>query len=213
MTAVAGPHALDRSACPVRDRRRRYRGCCAGLLVLCVAGCASTAGTGGSADDPSEANTGVGQRMIVPSTVSRYELADHQAFVFPQILANDAPAFPASYRPASPFTATVCASLVVAEDGAVRDVRLVDAPGCTAPAEAPAPLAAAVHEAMSAWKFGPAMLCEYPDAETRERAWNGDGCAGPVREARPVPVTLSWAFTFELRDGQARVTRNLGSAR
>lgn len=143
--------------------------------------------------------------MISPATASRYELASHQAFVFPQILASDAPGFPAHYRPTSPFTATVCASLVVGEDGAVRDVRLLDAPGCVPAAEAPEALAAAVQAAMTAWQFRPALLCEYPDAATRNRAWNGDGCAGPVRTARPVPVTLSWAFTFELRDGQARV--------
>ncbi|WP_232207599.1 hypothetical protein [Pseudoxanthomonas sp. J35] len=144
----------------------------------------------------------------MPAGASRYELAPHQGFSLPQFLATDAPEFPAHYRPASPFDLTVCASLVVSDDGAVRDVRLVDAPGCVPASEAPEPLAEAVRGAMASWQFRPALMCEYADAATRNRSWTGDGCAGPVLEARPVPVTLSWAFTFELRDGQARVTRN-----
>ncbi len=191
-------------AAPAHPIRRRGR--LAGWLyavapAFLLAGCATVSVPA----PPPATRTGVGQRMITPANTARYELASHQAFVFPQILANDAPEFPAGYRPPSPFELTVCASLVVADGGAVRDVRLVDAPGCEAPAAVPAPLRAAVTGAMSHWRFRPALLCEYPDADTRNRAWNGDGCAGPVREARPVPVTLSWAFIFELRDGQARV--------
>jgi len=188
---------------------RGWQGCLLGLLL---AGCASTADTSGAPVDGDDISTGVGQRMIMPAGATRYELAPHQGFSLPQFLATDAPGFPARYRPASPFEVSICASLVVSEDGSVRDVRVVDAPGCVAAGEAPEPLAEAVRSAMASWQFRPAMMCEYAHAATRNRSWTGNGCSGPVQAARPVPVTLSWAFTFELRDGQARVTRNPAAA-
>ncbi|WP_447729786.1 energy transducer TonB [Pseudoxanthomonas suwonensis] len=183
------------------DAGRAWWWWCVVLLAPAIAGCATTA-AGGRTD----VSAGVGQRMIVPERTTRYALADHEAFVFPQVMASDSPEFPEDFHPPSPFAATVCASVVVGEDGSLRNVQLVEASECMAPGEVPAPLATAVREAMQAWKFGPAMLCEYPDAATRQSSWNGNGCSGPVREARPVPVTLTWAFTFELRDGRPQVT-------
>ena len=66
-------------------------------------------------------------------------------------------------------------------------------------------LGKAVLDAVSAWRFKPAMFCTYPDAATRDRDWNGDGCTGAVVEARPVAVTLAYAFTFEVRNGRHQV--------
>ncbi len=187
---------------------RAARWLCGGLLALAAAGCASR---GGIDEAQPDASAGVGQRMIMPTTDTRYELAPHQGFVFPRILANDSPAFPAHYRPPSPFSATLCVSLAVGEDGEVRNVHLVGAPGCIAPEEAPEPLGTAVLEAVAAWEFEPALLCEYPDAATRNRDWNGGGCTGAVSAVKPVPVTLAWAFTFELQQGQARVSNRRSS--
>ncbi|KAF1686452.1 hypothetical protein B1992_07830 [Pseudoxanthomonas broegbernensis] len=62
-----------------------------------------------------------------------------------------------------------------------------------------------VPTALSAVLLEPALLCTYPDAPTRDRDWTGYGCTGAVAEARPVAVTLGWAFTFEVRNGRARV--------
>ncbi len=144
--------------------------------------------------------------MIIPSTAARYEMASHQAFTMPQPLANAVPEFPADYRPASSAPVTVCAAVAVGGDGTVSSVGLVHAAGCVDPAVAPAALEASVRSAVSAWRFTPAMFCTYPDAATRDRDWTGHGCAGAVQEARAVPVSLAWAFTFELRDGQPRVS-------
>jgi len=180
------------------DHRLAARLACL-LLAIGLGGCAST-------PHGTPRNTGVGQQMIEPAGATRREMASHQAFVMPRPLANPAPAFPDDYRPAGELSATLCAAVVVAEDGAVRGITPIDAPGCVAPEAAPAPLEASVRSAVSAWRFSPAMLCTYPDAATRDRDWNGHGCAGQVEQARHVAVTLAWAFTFSLRDGQPQVT-------
>jgi len=147
---------------------------------------------------------GVQQRMIVPAGTARHEMAANQAFVYPQAQANAAPVFPAGYERADLAPTTLCARLVVGTDGAVRDVALLDESGCSSPDEQPR-LGAAVLDAVSAWRYEPAAFCDYPDADTRDRDWNGVGCAGAVVETRPVAVTLAYAFTFEVRNGRQRV--------
>lgn len=147
---------------------------------------------------------GVEQRLILPEGSARYELADHQAFVFPAPLGNGPPSFPEGFGKDELPPTTLCASLVVEADGTVRDIALLDDPGCAAADPQPL-LASAVVDAVSAWRFAPAMFCTYPDAATRDRDWNGQGCAGAVAEARPVAVTLAYAFTFEVRNGRPRV--------
>lgn len=146
----------------------------------------------------------VEQRLILPEGQARYEMAAHQAFVFPRALAQTTPAFPQDGLPRALPPTTVCASLVVDADGGVGAVKPLRDPGCSDP-EAQPRLAAAMLEAVSSWRFVPAMFCIYPDAATRDRDWNGDGCAGAVAEARPVAVTLAYAFTFEVRNGRAQV--------
>lgn len=147
---------------------------------------------------------GVEQRMIVPAGTARHEMAANQAFVYPQAQANAAPAFPAGYERAELAPTTLCAKFVVGTDGAVRDVALLDDSGCSSPGEQPQ-LGAAVLGAVSAWRYEPAAFCDYPDAATRDRDWNGVGCAGALVETRPVAVTLAYAFTFEVRNGRQRV--------
>src|SRR5690606_22584825 len=117
---ASGTQAACRTACAL-----------GGLLLL--AACAATPRT-----------TDVGQRMIIPSTAARYEVASHQAFTMPQPLANAVPEFPADYRPASSAPVTVCAAVAVGGDGTVSSVGLVHAAGCVDPAVAPAALEASV---------------------------------------------------------------------
>ena len=147
---------------------------------------------------------GVEQRMIVPAGTARHEMAANQAFVYPQAQDNAAPVFPAGYERADLAPTTLCARLVVGEDGAVRDVALLDESGCSSPGEQPQ-LGTAVLAAVSAWRYEPAAFCDYPDAATRDRDWNGVGCAGAVVQTRPVAVTLAYAFTFEVHNGRQRV--------
>ena len=147
---------------------------------------------------------GVEQRLILPEGSARYEMSDHQAFVYPAPQGNQPPAFPEALERRELAPTTLCASFVVDAGGAVRDVALLEDAGCAVAASQPV-LGGAVLEAVSAWRFEPAMFCTYPDAATRNRDWNGHGCAGEVAEARPVAVTLAYAFTFEVRNGRPRV--------
>lgn len=147
---------------------------------------------------------GVQQRLILPEGSARYELAANQAFVFPTPLGNAPPAFPAGYELRELPPTTLCASFVVAPDGEVSEVAMLDEAGCTNAGEQPR-LRDAVLGAVSAWRFDPAVFCDYPDAATRDRDWNGSGCAGALVETRPVAVTLAYAFTFEVREGRQRV--------
>lgn len=146
----------------------------------------------------------VDQRLILPEGSARYELADHQAFVFPAPAGNATPGFPEAFEPRDLPPTTLCASFVVDATGGVRDARLLRDPGCVDPGVQPQ-LGAAVIAAVSAWHYQPAVFCTYPDAATRNRDWNGSGCAGAVKEATPVAVTLAYAFTFEVRNGRRRV--------
>ena len=147
---------------------------------------------------------GVEQRMIVPAGTARHEMAANQAFVYPQAQGNAAPVFPAGYERTELAPTTLCARLVVGADGAVRNVALLDESGCSSPGEQPR-LGMAVLDAISAWRYEPAAFCDYPDAATRDRDWNGVGCAGAVVDTRAVAVTLAYAFTFEVRNGRQRV--------
>ena len=146
----------------------------------------------------------VDQRLILPAGAARYELAADQAFVFPAPRDNAPPVFPAGYERRDLPPTTLCASLVVDATGGVRDVALLEDAGCVAGAAQPQ-LGAAVLDAVASWRFDPAMFCDYPDEATRNRDWNGVGCAGAVAEARPVAVTLAYAFTFEVRNGHAQI--------
>ena len=151
---------------------------------------------------------GVEQRLILPEGGKRYEMADNQAFVYPMPQGNLPPVFPEGLGERDLPPTTLCAKFVVDPAGAVRDVAALHEPGCGDPATQPL-LGKAVLEAVSAWRFEPAMFCTYPDAATRDRDWNGNGCAGAAAEARLVAVTLAYAFTFEVRNGK----RKVGAAR
>lgn len=165
-----------------------------GLLALIVvlAGCATSR------------IAAVDKRLILPEGASRYAMAAHQAFVYPVPLDNPTPLFPPDYAPRELPATTLCVAFVVDAEGLPTGVSPLAQAGCAAP-EAFAPLRDAVVSAVAGWRFAPAMFCDYPDAATRDRDWNGNGCAGERVEARVVPVSLAYAFTFEVRDGQRRV--------
>jgi hypothetical protein len=146
----------------------------------------------------------VDQKLILPAGAARYEMAANQAFVFPTPRDNLPPVFPDGYERHDLPPTTLCASLVVDAEGDVRDAALLDDPGCDGGAAQPQ-LGVAVLAAVGEWRFAPAMFCNYPDEATRNRDWNGVGCAGAVAEAKPVAVTLAYAFTFEVRNGRPEV--------
>ena len=161
------------------------------LALMVSSGCATRTGN-------------VDQRMLLPDGAARYEMEPHQAFVFPLPLDNPAPVFPAGTTLREMPATTVCVAFIVDVQGVTSEVRPLEQAGC----ERGAPVAH-LHDvamvAVASWRFSPAMFCEYPDAATRDRDWNGTGCAGTRVQARTVPVSLAYAFTFEVRDGKGRV--------
>ncbi len=146
----------------------------------------------------------VERRLIMPEGSARYEMAAHQAFAYPAPRDNPSPVFPADYPVRELAPTTLCVSFVVDERGEPTQVSPLVQEGC-APAEQFALLRDAMLAAVSGWRFEPAMFCDYPDAATRDRDWNGHGCAGTTVEARVVPVSLAYAFTFSLRNGKGEV--------
>jgi len=169
-----------------------------GMLALVIAGLAACAGPSGTRIDSVE------RKLILPEGSARYEMAAHQAFVYPEPRDNASPRFPADYPGRELAPTTLCVSFVVDDSGMPVNVSALAQEGC-APAEQFALLRDAMLAAVAGWRFEPAMFCDYPDAATRDRDWNGEGCAGATVKKRVVPVSLAYAFTFSLRNGKGEV--------
>jgi hypothetical protein len=89
--------------------------------------------------------------------------------------------------------------------GAVGAVSLIEAPGCQPPGTAPQALADSIRQTLLQWRFEPARFCHYADPAARRRA--AGGCDVAATSVQPVPVSLAWAFTFQIRDGQREVVQ------
>ncbi|WP_447940529.1 energy transducer TonB [Pseudoxanthomonas mexicana] len=146
----------------------------------------------------------VDQRLLLPDSAGRYEMAAHQAFVYPVPIDTAGPAFPLAGMPRELPAFTLCVAFVVDDKGRTTQVVPLRQAGCVDGDTQPL-LRDAALSAVAAWTFEPAMFCDYPDAMSRDRDWNGYGCAGERVQARVVPVTLAYAFTFEIREGRQRV--------
>lgn len=162
------------------------------------------AGLTACASPPAIRIDSVERRLIMPEGSARYEMAAHQAFAFPVPQDNVSPVFPADYPARELAPTTLCVSFVVDAAGNPAQVNALAQEGC-APAEQFVPLRDAMLAAVRQWRFEPAMFCDYPDAATRDRDWNGVGCAGATVQKRIVPVSLAYAFTFSLRNGKGEV--------
>jgi hypothetical protein len=146
----------------------------------------------------------VDQRLLLPESAGRYEMAAHQAFVYPVPIDTAGPAFPSTGMPRELPAFTLCVAFVVDDRGMATQVVPLHQAGCADGAAQPL-LRDAALAAVAGWTFEPAMFCDYPDAKSRDRDWNGHGCAGERVQARVVPVSLAYAFTFEIREGRQRV--------
>lgn len=144
------------------------------------------------------------QRVLLPESAERYAMAAHQAFVYPVPIRTPGPAFPAAGMPRVLPPLTLCVGFVVDAEGRATQVSPLIQEGCDDGASQPL-LRDAALAAVAAWAFEPAMFCDYPDAAARDRDWNGYGCAGDNVQAHVVPVSLAYAFTFEIREGRQRV--------
>jgi len=146
----------------------------------------------------------VTQRLLLPEAAGRYDMAAHQAFVYPVPIDMAGPVFPSAGMPRELPSVTVCVAFVVDAEGRATRISPLRQTGCDDGAAQPL-LRDAALAAVAGWVFEPAMFCDYPDAVSRDRDWNGQGCAGDRVQARAVPVSLAYAFTFEIREGRQRV--------
>ncbi|MBB3781159.1 hypothetical protein FHY16_003967 [Xanthomonas campestris] len=186
----------------------RFTPICTAALALSLGACATQ---GVQEQQRSQREDSVEQRMLSAqsggdgtSSIQSYTLAPAQRFRMPRALRSDAPVLPAdSPRQTLPPT-TVCAHVILAADGAVQRVDpMSDRDECAAgllPDNAD--LLQAVRTTVQQWRFVPAALCTFAAGVAQPAAL--DDCSGAISE-EPVPVTLSFAFTFEVRQGKVSV--------
>lgn len=162
--------------------------------------------------DATTRNANVDQRMLVPedggggaAQVQRYQLAPTEVFRMPQPLDAGNPALPEDSPRQALAPTTVCVRVVVDTQGSVQRVEpLADRQECSAGARAEhADLMQAALGKVGQWRFEPAAVCHFaanhPPADPQS-------CAG-AQTIEPVPVTLLYAFTFEVEQGQVHVQR------
>jgi len=175
------------------------------MMAVLLAGCA-TQDRLTTADTRSE---NVGHQRLRPDAgggtgqIQPYALAASEGYRTPQLhTAPDPVVGERDPRTSLPPT-TVCLQVVVDAQGSVeRSIPLTDRSECSA-GEAPenAPLLQAAQEAVAMWKYSSAAVCHF--AAGKVPADRGD-CRSAER-IEPVPVSLLYAFTFEVVKGQQTV--------
>lgn len=176
------------------------------MVLLALAGCATRPAT-----DASLAHFDVNQRRQLlqpeasagaPGEVQPYQLAASERFRMPVALHAPDPALPEDHARQSLAPTTVCLRVIIDAQGQVqRSEPLLAHSRCAGGAEAGnASLLQSALSATADWVFQPAALCHFVAGS----APAGDGCEGAAR-LENVPVTLSYAFTFEVVEGRASV--------
>lgn len=175
------------------------------VIVAVVAGCAHRRA-------PSPTQSHVDQRLLPPDRVSAgsariepYVPRPHELFRMPEPLSAPLPALAEGNARSELAPTTVCARVAIAADGSVMWVRaLDDRSECVAGRDpANADLLAAVTATLAGWRYRPAAFCRYA-ADAGPRDGDPGDCAD-AQSIEQVPVTLEYAFVFEIRHGQAAV--------
>jgi len=176
------------------------------MAVVVLAGCATRPLPGVESTD----SYNVGQRLLMPESgggqageVQPYQLSGREVFRMPEPLYAPLPELPPSPERQLLPPVTVCLNVVLDEQGQVqRSFPLLAHSQCGAGSEAGnAVLLQAAATAVQQWRFRPAAICHFA-LGTEPAAADDCGGAGQVEE---VPVTLPYAFTFQIVQGQARV--------
>lgn len=135
--------------------------------------------------------------------VEAYVLGAGEGYRMPQLYAAPDPVL-GDRDPRRELAPTmVCLQVVIDAEGRVeRSLPLNDRDECGA-GNAPenAVLVQAAQEAVAMWRYTPAAVCRF--AAGRVPASSGD-CTGAA-QVEPVPVSLFYAFTFEIVHGQQTV--------
>ncbi len=176
------------------------------LLALCA--CASEHD---SIEEKTVRSGNVDGRLLQPNTqgngaaqVRTYQLHSQERFRMPQPQVAPTPGLPADSPRTSLAPTTVCARAIINAEGVVQRVDALDDRGeCHAGATVEnADLLQAVRDALLQWRYQPAAVCTYAADATKPDDEND--CAG-AEKIEAVPVSLMYAFTFELREGKVVV--------
>ncbi|PZU26786.1 MAG: hypothetical protein DI584_11040 [Stenotrophomonas sp.] len=178
------------------------------LLVLMLAGCATQPA---KEQASSSFNLNQHRQMLTPESsggageIQPYQLAATEGFRMPVAVSADDPVLPLEYAKRSLDATTVCVNVILDAQGRVeRSAPLLAHSACGAGSDtANAGLLQAALAATSGWLFEPAAVCHYAAGVTAPS--NGD-CSNASR-IEVVPVTLAYAFTFEVIEGRAMVRR------
>lgn len=186
-------------------RRAAILGCA--LLAACA--------SRGEMVETVERSPRVDQRMLLPNAAATlpaaamptYELRPQERFRMPQPVADATPRLPADSPRVALAPTTVCVRVVVSALGQVQRVDAHnDRAECVAGVAAEnADLLQAVRQQLLGWAFEPAAVCSW-SAGMQPPAREGD-CTG-AQQIQPVPVSLLYAFTFEIREGRASVRKS-----
>lgn len=140
--------------------------------------------------------------------VEAYALRPTEGYRMPQLHTAPPPVL-GSADPRQELPPTkVCLQLVVDAEGRVeRSLPLADRPECEAGTAAiNLPLLQAAQQAVAMWRFSPAALCHFPAGSAPRDATDCDG----AERIEPVPVSLLYAFTFEIVKGRHYVRSETG---
>lgn len=145
----------------------------------------------------------VDQRTLpAAGSMPSYAMAPQEQFRMPAPLRTVTPALPAELLQHSLPPTTICVRIVVTAEGSVQRVDVLDDRFECRDGARPenAALATAVRTQLLEWTFVPAAICTWPMGTRPPDV----PCSGAT-QVRPVPVTLLYAFTFEVREGKATV--------
>lgn len=179
---------------------------CLTSLCLCLASCASQ-----PLREQTQRLDSVDQRLLAPRSdgapggaITAYEMQPQQVFRMPQPVQAATPQLPAESPRRTLAPTTVCVRVILSAQGEVqRSEPLHDREECSAGALADnADLLQAVQREVAHWRFVPAAICTYADPAQRPAA---EGRCDDAVSVEEVPVTLAYAFTFEVREGKASV--------
>lgn len=182
------------------------RRCIAAALSLGLAGCASVPRD----EEVVDGSYNINQQLLneelgagAAGAIEPYRLAPTEAFRMPEPVRAAPPELPPGYAQRSLPPTTLCVRVIVDADGSVlRTEPLLAHSQCGAGAQSQhALLLQAAVAATSRWSFQPAAVCHF--AAGSVPAASGD-CSGAM-QVETVPVTLAYAFTFEVEQGRATV--------
>lgn len=176
------------------------------ILGLALSACAHSRTTPPSRDmEITERSRSVEEKTLdSPEDPSSYKVGRAERFLMPLLLGRRSPGLPPDSPRTSLSPTTVCVRVVLNERGTVDAVMpLNDRAECHAGISPDnEDLMRAVQESVMQWTFSPATICSWKEGTNAPLF---GGCNG-AEAIRPVPVSLMYAFTFEIREGK-RIVR------